>query len=62
MCKVKSVICVIFPVFEVKEKLLQFEDLKEKYHLDYSIKEKEVSKMNIFSWVSFKTLKQPQVG
>lgn len=48
--------------FLVKENLLQFEDLKEKYHHDCNIKEKEVSKMKIFSWVSFKMSKQPQVG
>lgn len=39
--------------FIVKEKLQQLEDLKEKYHQDCNIKEKEVSKMKILSWVSF---------
>lgn len=29
--------------FPVKEKMLQFEDLQEKYHYEYNVKEEEVS-------------------
>lgn len=61
-CAKSSQLSVLYCLFfQVKEKLLQFEDLKEKYHHDCKINEKEVSKMKIFSWFSFKILKQPQV-
>lgn len=33
-----------FCLHPVKDGLLQFEDLKEKYHQEYKVKEKEVSK------------------
>lgn len=37
-----------FIFFSVKEDLLQFEDLKMKYHQEYNMKEKEVSKVELF--------------
>lgn len=57
MCPVAKELTVY--LFPVKASLLQFEELKEKYHQDYIMKKEEVSELKPFSIV-FRNIMLPQ--